>query len=154
MRGFYRFWYLPSIVTLLNLFFPPWPWSTSRSNVSNVNISEMVRACAKMWYGFLMLYLPSNGVVAKVLLRGLNLFFNNWICQLLLYRKRWELVRNCVIQLLKIWIFDIEWRRYESSTCRTLHIFSRSNNSNANITKTARVSSKMRHMTNFSAENE
>ena len=71
----------------------------------------------------------------------LTYLFLGQIFQMLTSRKRWELAQKYIIRLLRILIFSIEWRHWESRTLWPWPTFSRSNISKAYIYETVRASS-------------
>ena len=121
-----------------------WPWPTFwRSNIWNVNISKTVRAAAKIhettcrfWY------LPSNGLIAKIILHDLDILFQGNKLETLISLVWLVLAQKCMGRLLYIFIFAIE-EHYKNYTPWPRPTFWRSKCWNVNILKTARASAKM-----------
>ena len=58
--------------------------------------------------------LPSNGVIAKIVLRDLDLLFEGQIFEMLKYLKRLALVQKCMERLLNIVKFTIKWSQCQN----------------------------------------
>ena len=61
-----------------------------------------------------VIYLSSNGTIANIVHRHIDLHFRGH--KILISENRWELAKNCQLYLLYMLIFAIEWYHWECCT--------------------------------------